>query len=195
VRIDALAEHVSRSPAQLRGSRVVCIDGRAGAGKTTLAAELADVLGPVGPVTTVHMDDLYEGWSGLPTVVDQLIDQVLDPWIAGEPGRLAAWDWHRSSRRGPVAVELTPVVLLEGVGSWSRRIGDAVSTLVWVECDEPTRRSRAVLRDPGVLDLRWDTWAADERLVHEREQTHNRADVVVDTGRSRTGRQREVPAP
>lgn len=195
MQVDALADHVSRSPARLRCSRVVCVDGRAGAGKTTLAAELADVLAPVGPVTTVHMDDLYEGWSGLPTVADQVIDQLLDPWIAGEPGRLAAWDWHRSSRHDPVPLELTPVVLLEGVGSWSRRIGDAVSTLVWVECDEPTRRRRAVLRDAGVLDLRWDTWAADERLVHEREQTRTRADVVVDTGRSHAELQREVPAP
>jgi uridine kinase len=195
VRLDALAEHVSGCPARLRGSRVVCIDGRAGAGKTSLAAELGAFLEPVGPVSIVHLDDLYEGWSGLPGVVHHVVDQLVDPWAAGEPASLAAWDWHRDVRRDPVPLELTPVVLLEGVGSWSRRIEDAVSTLVWVECDEPTRRRRARSRDGGVLDLRWESWAADELLVHEREQTPIRADVVIDTGRSRSARQREVPAP
>jgi uridine kinase len=195
VRLDALVEHVSSSPPRLHGSRVVCIDGRAGAGKTSLAAELAASLEPVGPVTTLHMDDLYEGWSGLPTVADHVMHQLVGPWTAGEPGRLAAWDWHRSARSVPVPVALTPFVLLEGVGSWSRGIEHVVSTLVWVECDEPTRRRRAMLRDGGLLEPRWDSWAADELLVHEREQTRVRADLVVDTGRSRAGTQREVPAP
>lgn len=195
MRIDALAAHVTSSPARLRGSRVVCIDGRAGAGKTSLAAELAAFLEPAGPVSTVHMDDLYEGWSGLPTVVDHIRHQLVDPWVAGEPGRLAAWEWHLGLRLDPVPVALTPIVLLEGVGSWSRRIDDVVTTLVWVECDEATRRRRAMLRDGGVLDLRWDTWAADEVLVHGREQTRLNADLVVDTGSWRARAQREVPAP
>ena len=195
MRVDGLAEHVTRSPARLRGSRVVCVDGRAGAGKTSLAAELAAFLEPVGPVTTVHMDDLYEGWSGLPTVADHVADELVGQWAAGEPGRLAAWDWHLGSRLDPVPLALTPVVLMEGVGSWSRRIEDAVSAVVWVECDEPTRRRRARLRDGGVLEPHWDSWATDELLVHEREQTRLRADLVVDTGRSHNGSQRVVPAP
>jgi uridine kinase len=190
VQVDALAQHVLGSPAGLNGSRLVCIDGRAGAGKTSLAAELEAALRSARSVTTVHMDDLYAGWSGLPTVAEQVVAQLVQPWAAGRPGMLAAWDWHRSTRLDPVPVPLTPVMLLEGVGSWSRRLDGAVSTLVWLECDEQTRRTRACARDGEVFEVRWDSWAADEDVVHARELTRLHADVVIDTGA-----QRAVPAP
>ena len=189
MQVDSLVQHLLDSPAGLNGSRLVCIDGRAGAGKTSLAAELEAAL-TAGDVTTVHMDDLYEGWSGLPTVAEQVVAQLVVPWAAGRPALLDAWDWHRSTRRGPVPVPLTPVVLLEGVGSWSRRLRGVVSTLVWLECDEQTRRRRARARDGEVFEVRWDNWAADEDVVHAREQTRLHADVVIDTGA-----QRAVPAP
>ena len=51
-------------PPTLGAGRLVCIDGPAGSGKTTLAAAVADARRAGARV--VHMDDLYEGWSGLP---------------------------------------------------------------------------------------------------------------------------------
>ena len=55
--IDALAARAAAS-----GTRpVVLIDGRSGAGKTTLARELAPLLG----AQLVSLDDLYPGWGGL----------------------------------------------------------------------------------------------------------------------------------
>lgn len=181
MQVDELAAHVLAGPARLRGSRVVCIDGRAGAGKTSLAARLAAACAPTVQVTTIAMDDLYEGWSGLPTVADVVADQLLEPWAAGGPARLATWSWRARRRDEPVEVPLTGLVLLEGVGSWAQRYDDVVSTLVWVECDERTRRARARSRDGDLFDVYWDRWAADEVLVHERERTRVHAGVVVDT--------------
>ncbi|MGO1280054.1 MAG: AAA family ATPase, partial [Cellulosimicrobium funkei] len=43
------------------GTRLVVVDGPAGSGKTTLAAQLEAAL----PAQVLHMDDLYEGWRGL----------------------------------------------------------------------------------------------------------------------------------
>jgi len=186
VEIDELAAQVLAGPARLRGSRLVCIDGRAGAGKTLLAARLANQISTAcagaGPVTTVHMDDLYEGWDGLPGVADVVASQLVEPWATGEPALAGVWDWHHRQRLEPVEWPLTPVVILEGVGSWSQRIDDAVCSLIWLECDEPTRRRRALNRDPGVFDLYWNRWAADEEQVHGREQTRINADLVIDTG-------------
>lgn len=183
--LEELVATVLAAPARLPGSRLVCIDGRAGAGKTSLSADLAlacSATSPVtSPVTTVHMDDVYEGWSGLPAAADQVFHQLIEPWMAGRAGTLAAWEWRAHRRLGAVPVEPAPLILLEGVGSWSRRYADAVSTLVWLECEEQTRRLRALERDGGVFDAHWDSWAADERLVHVREQTPMHADVVIDT--------------
>lgn len=186
MQLDAVAAAVLAAPPRLRGSRVVCIDGRAGAGKTVLAADLANACCAAGPVTTIHMDDLYEGWSGLPTVAEVAIDQLIAPWSAGTPGSLARWDWHGQRRLPAVPVARTPLILLEGVGSWSLRYRDQVSTLIWVECDEQTRRRRAIERDGAGFAVHWDGWAADEQVVHAREQTRALADLVVDTGAQRT---------
>ena len=186
MQLDALTATVLAAPARLRGSRLVCIDGRAGAGKTVLAADLADACSAAGPVTTIHMDDLYDGWSGLPTAADVVIDQLIEHWTAGGPASLAIWDWHAQRRLPRVPVAPTPLILLEGVGSWSLRYRDRVSTLTWVECDEPTRRRRAIDRDGNALAAHWDAWAADEEVVHAREQTRAMADLVVDTGAQRS---------
>ena len=203
MRLDALATSVLARPARLRGARLICIDGRAGAGKTSLANRLAAELAgsptagtasasqvsaqrsATGPVTTVHMDDLYEGWAGLNTVAEVVVSELIAPWLAGEPAALAAWDWRTDRRLDPVPVELTATVVLEGVGSWSHRYADAVSTLVWLECDDETRRRRALERDGSVFAEHWDSWAVDEARVHAREQTRTHADVVIDTSPQR----------
>jgi uridine kinase len=184
VQLDAVAAAVLAAPPRLDDSRLVCIDGRAGAGKTALAADLADVC-PAGQVTTIHIDDLYEGWSGLRTVADVVMDQLIKPWSADRAASLAMWDWHGQRRLPAVPVPRTPLILLEGVGSWSLRYRDTVSTLIWVECDEQTRRRRAIERDGAAFGMHWDRWAADEEIVHLREQTMAWADVVVDTGAQR----------
>lgn len=190
MQIDALAATVLAAPARLHGTRLVCIDGRAGAGKTSLAADLTLACSAAGQVTTISMDDLYEGWSGLTGAADVVADVLVEPWRAGRPAQLAAWDWHANRRLAAVPVRLTPVVVLEGVGSWSRRYADVVSTLVWLQCDDRTRRRRAAARDGGAFDVHWDDWAADEQRVHGREQTRCAANVIIDTGA-----QRAVPLP
>ena len=75
---------LSRSPT-LGTGRLVCVDGPAGSGKTTLAEEVASLSG--APV--IHMDDLFEGWDGLPHVNDQL-DTLLPPLATGLAGELPA---------------------------------------------------------------------------------------------------------
>ncbi|MEY3649405.1 MAG: hypothetical protein RL370_108, partial [Actinomycetota bacterium] len=42
---------------------LIAIDGRAGAGKTTLAASIYEELSEDKTVAVIHMDDLYDGWE------------------------------------------------------------------------------------------------------------------------------------
>ena len=64
---------------------LIAIDGRAGAGKTTLARELYERLSQDKSVNVIHMDDLYNGWhnalnidltSKLETIIDAFVTQV-----------------------------------------------------------------------------------------------------------------------
>ena len=68
----ALARHATLG----RGSRAIAVDGPAGAGKTTLADQVADVARSHGTVAVVHLDDLYDGWRGVLSV-NALVATVL----------------------------------------------------------------------------------------------------------------------
>ncbi|HET7069701.1 MAG TPA: 4-amino-4-deoxy-L-arabinose transferase, partial [Nocardioides sp.] len=78
----------SRQPTLGEG-RLLCVDGPAGSGKTTLAAEVASL---AGGAAVIHMDDLFEGWRGLAQVDDQL-GTLLRPLAEGFPGSYRRWDW------------------------------------------------------------------------------------------------------
>ncbi len=162
-------------PATLGQGRLVCVDGPAGSGKTTLAASL----GNASDTTVLHMDDLYAGWSGLSSVDDQL-DDLLTPLAAGRPGSYLRFDWEAQRFAERVVVEPSPLIVLEGVGSGAARFADLVTVLVWVEAPHDLRMARGVARDGEAFAMKWEDWARDEATLFAREQTRARADVVVD---------------
>ena len=162
----------------LGDGRLVCIDGPAGAGKSTLAEAVAGAHRDV-EVRLLHMDDLYPGWSGL-AHVDEQLDAVLTPLAQGRPGRYRRYDWAAGEYAETVAVAPAPLVVLEGVGSGSSRFRDLQTVLVWVEAPYDTRMRRGIERDGEAFAPYWDQWATDEQELFARERTRDRADVVVD---------------
>ena len=69
---------------------LVCVDGPAGAGKTTVAEELVAAFDEVGAtVQLVHMDDVYAGWSASTA-----------PPVPARPPSPTRW-WTASARRAP----------------------------------------------------------------------------------------------
>ena len=165
----------SRPPTLGRG-RLVSIDGPAGAGKTTLAHEVA--ASATGAVV-IHMDDLYEGWDGLPNVGQQLA-WLLRPLADSLPGSYRRYDWHAEAFAETVTVEPTDLLVLEGVGSGCRMQDDLIGLLVWVEAPHDLRMRRGIERDGEEFASRWQAWADAEQLLFARHRTRQRADLVVD---------------
>ena len=99
-----LLELARSRPPTLGAGRLVCVDGPAGSGKTTLAAAVA-ALAPRR--TLVHIDDLYDGWDGLPGVgrPARHAAAAAGPGRAGQlpPLRLARRPLRRDRRRRPGA--------------------------------------------------------------------------------------------
>ena len=159
-------------PPTLGAGRLVCVDGPAGSGKTTLAAALD------APV--VHMDDLIEGWTGLRTA-DAQLDGLLRPHASGQPGTYRRYDWVAGEYAETVVVPPAPLLVLEGVGAGSLAIADLVTVLVWVEADHDVRMARGIERDGDAFAPYWETWAAEEAEEFARHRTRERADLVLRT--------------
>ncbi len=154
----------------------MCIDGPAGSGKTTLAAAL---LARAPSAALVHMDDLYEGWSGLPHVDDQLAG-LLAPLAAGRAGGYQRWDWHAEQWAERVTLEPVDLLIVEGVGSGSLVVAPYVTAVVWVEAPHDVRMRRGLDRDGDTFAPQWRAWAHAEREHFARQRTRERADLVVD---------------
>ena len=164
----------SREPTLGRG-RLVCVDGPAGSGKTTLAAEIGSLTG--APV--LHMDDMFEGWDGLPRITDQL-ETLLRPLAGGRSGSYRRLDWPGNAWAETILVPPAPLLVLEGVGSGSASVAELITVLAWVEVPYDLRMARGLERGGiGVAD-NWRQWAVDEQDLFARERTRERADIVVD---------------
>jgi len=172
---DTILRVVRRRPRTLGGSRLVCIDGPAGAGKTTLAEAIAARSG----ADVIHMDDLYEGWGGLVRGTEQL-RPVLAELAAGRPGRFHRFDWAADDYGDAVTVAPTDLLVVEGVGSGVRAYDAWRTVLVWVAAPPDLRKQRALARGGIGVAEHWEQWARDEDALFTAERTLTRADFVID---------------
>lgn len=183
--VDDLAATVVASvlaqPPTLGPGRLVCVDGPAGSGKTTLAAALVRCArDALQSVRVVHMDDVYPGWSGLTAGMATVADSVIAPLRAGRPGRYRRYDWHAGRPAEERVVDPVDVLVLEGVGSGAAAYSDAITCLVWVEAPPDVRLERGLARDGEEMRGHWVAWRDEEEAMFLRERTRERADLVVD---------------
>ena len=157
-------------------TRVVAVDGRSGAGKTSLAAGLKSALH--APVVAV--EDLYGGWDGLERGIDLLVSGVLEPLAAGRAALVPRYDWIAAAWDTPWALEPPEVLIVEGVGAGARRAAAYESLLIWTETAASVRKKRALDRDGDTFAPHWDAWAAQEDAMLARERTPHRADIAID---------------
>lgn len=174
-----------------QGLFVVAVDGRSGAGKSSLASGLqqlaADRLGrPLDQVARVEIEDLYAGWTGLEAAPALLEWTVLRPLRRGAR-RVSwpVWDWS-AGRYGSTRTLTRPasgLVVVEGVGCSAPPAREQVDHVVWVEADAPTRREGVRARQRQLVghddtDQWWDAWtAAEDRLLAQHPPTwHQRVD-------------------
>jgi uridine kinase len=175
--IAELAVRVRAGEPRLGRTRLVCVDGPAGSGKTTLATRLVTALG--AGTAVVHMDDLYAGWT-MSGAVPRLVAGVLAPLAERRPGAYARYDWDAGRfLPDPVLVPVPEVLVVEGCGSSPRDIDPWVNLRIWVEAPRALRLTRGIERDGAGLTARWIQWQAHEAAVFAAEDTRARADLRV----------------
>jgi uridine kinase len=126
------------------------------------------------------MDDLYDGWSGLPRVGGQLAT-LLEPLAHGEAGHYRRYDWLAGGFAETVTVEPSPLLVLEGVGSGLAAYAPLRTLLVWVEAPAEVRLARWRARDGDDVEARIAAWQRAEEALFRREGTRTAADVIWTT--------------
>lgn len=158
---------------------LIAVDGRSGAGKTTLAARISDYAEAKGLRTaTLHVDEVCPGWEGLPQVPDRLADLVVHVANGGR-ATYPTWDWFRDRPGESGQVAEVDVLILEGVAAADPRWSMHTSASVWVDGSATQRKRRALARDGETFAPHWDRWAKAEDAYFEGRPTAESADFAI----------------
>lgn len=158
---------------------IIAVDGRSGAGKTTLAVELAARLRTHHKVSLFHLEDIYPGWDGLAAGVERYVATVLTPLSRGEAATWTSWDWE-NHYDGDARVTLpAEIVIVEGVGAAAEAARPMLGAVVWADSTDEVRRTRALDRDGATYEPHWDRWAAQEDEWLGRDDVPGHADLRV----------------
>lgn len=179
VALSELAERLAPAAGAPQGRpRVVAVDGRGGAGKTTLVRALRAL---VPRSAVVHTDDVawhhsFFDWAGL------LAEHVLEPLRRGEAVDYRPRAWAERARPGSIVVPAgLGTVWVEGTGVIRRALAPLLDAAVWVQVDRDVAARRLVERDGSSAEQRRlvEEWDREERpfLLAQRPWLH--ATLVV----------------
>ena len=199
-----MIDAIRRSLAQQLESRgaplVVAIDGRSGAGKSTIATQLAAVM----PATVIPTDDFFAAelttadWNARSPserardAIDwrRLRRLALEPLCAG---RAAVWhpfdfaagehdDGSYAFASESVRREPSPLIILDGAYSSRPELADLVDCVILVDAPAATRRERLVLREaPDFLEAWHTRWDAAEDYYFTEVRPRESFNIVVDS--------------
>ncbi|GAA4968105.1 hypothetical protein [Kineococcus glutinatus] len=158
--------------------RIVAIDGRGGAGKSTFARLLQE---RVPGSAVVHTDDVawhhaFFDWAGV------LTEHVLQPLRRGEAVDFRPPPWVQRGRPGSIAVPAgLRAVWVEGTGVLRRELAPLLDASVWVQVDRLEAERRLLERDGDSPEqLRHVAeWLREEHPFLLREEPWKHADVVL----------------
>jgi hypothetical protein len=159
--------------------RLIAVDGRAGAGKSTLADRLAAAFGGAAVLRV----DGFLCWGDLDGWWPRFEAEALRPLAAGEPARFRVRDWRGDplgrALDGWRTVRPGEVVVVEGVTCSRRPVADRYALRLWVETPAEVCLRRGLARDGAAMLGRWRDWQRREEAFFAADPVRSRAQVEV----------------
>ena len=159
---------------------IITIDGVAGAGKTTLAAYMADEYRDRTSVGVVNMDDLYDGWSDpLGDALTRKLEAIASAHREARALELSKYDWLRDCPGEALTIPATELLILEGVGSGQSSIREFVETKIWIDLEPIVGLRRVLARDGNEIEAQMVEFLEEQRRHFRKEGTRDAADFHV----------------
>ena len=180
---EPIVSAIAAISANKAGPILIAIDGPAGSGKTSLASQLSNNL---KSVTTIHMDDLYNGWEDAltATLTRHLEEWVLDPLTQHQSVKYQKFDWNIGEYGPTVEVRDVELLILEGVGAAQARIRQQADLTIWIEVGAQIGLARVLNRDGAQILPYMLKWQERESAHFIKDQTKENSQIFIDGSNS-----------
>ena len=158
---------------------LIAIDGRAGAGKTTLAARFFDELSVDKTVEVIHMDDLYDGWeNALDEGLTKTLESIVNAHNNNVSIKIDIFNWQLMSFDSKEEINPVDILILEGVGAGQKVVRDAGATLYWLDIDAEVGIQRVLNRDGNQIASQMKQWQISQEIHFIRDKTRENAEHI-----------------
>lgn len=188
--VSELLEELRTLPAEIR---IIAIDGRCAAGKTTLAAELAEQLG--GDV--IHMDDFFlppkfrtperRSEPGGNVHYERFLTEVIPKLASGEAFSYQRFDCSRMAPGDRIPVQNNGFVFVEGAYSCHPVLGNYMDRKVFLDIDRvnQTERIRGRNGEDRLQDF-LQLWIPLEEAYFLAFSVEENADYIINKAKGET---------
>jgi Ni2+-binding GTPase involved in maturation of urease and hydrogenase len=162
---------------------IIAIDGPAGAGKTTLAEHLSAALSLKYKCSTIHMDDLYNGWSA--PFDHHFTDALIAACTSHQQSKrysLSHFDWSKSEYGAAQEMPSAELLILEGVGASHSIIRPYLTASIWIDIEPSQGLQRVLTRDGEAIASQMKNWLTQQEELFAEHQSISAADFVLTTG-------------
>jgi uridine kinase len=156
------------------------IDGPAGAGKTTYAAQLEAELSQNGTVKVIHMDDLYNGWdNALSNALSEILVRISTAHLADREFVIKIFNWHTMQFDREEKIEPTDYLIIEGVGAAQQIVRETGATTYWLDIEPEIGLQRVLDRDGAHIEQQMRQWQVDQDKHFGRDETRENCEFKL----------------
>jgi uridine kinase len=168
---------------------VISIDGRCAAGKTTLAAELQNMLGS-DKCNVIHADDFFLPMAlrtaerlkeaGGNIHYERLFDEVINGIKSGEAFSYGVFDCKSMSVIREEAVCPTAITIVEGVYSQHPFFGDVYDLKIFCDINANLQRDRVIARNGVEMHKKFESeWIPMEEKYFKTFNIMEKCDFLI----------------
>jgi uridine kinase len=159
---------------------LLAIDGPAGAGKTTFAAQLEAELSLNASVRVIHMDDLYNGWdNALSNALSEILDRISTAHLAGREFVIKKFNWHTMQFDAEEKITPTDFLIIEGVGAAQQIVRETGATTYWLDIEPQIGLQRVLDRDGAHIEAQMRKWQVDQDKHFARDETRENCEFKL----------------